>query len=157
MCASCNIIKTKIRRCAGFTLIELLIVLVIAVSIITISTVAYSKLSTSSYLKNSARHIAASLRYTRNYAITKGAQTKVSIDLDTRAYTYPGATNAVKFHKNIDLKVNSANFSNQDVRIAEIRFAPDGSSSGGGIQLSSKNRSYEVHVDWLTGLVTIHE
>ena len=42
--------------------------------------------------------------------------------------------------------------------ISEIRFAPDGSSSGGRISLFSKNKKYIVYVDWLTGRVVIdHE
>jgi general secretion pathway protein H len=37
-----------------------------------------------------------------------------------------------------------------------IRFFPDGSSTGGGVGLSSATERYDILVDWLTGGVSIH-
>lgn len=140
---------------AGFTLVELLVVLVIAVTVIGVSTVAYNKLSTSAYLKSSARHVAASLRFARNYAVAKGIDTHLKIDLNRRTYQYSGNNKLFQFRSGVDLEVFTANFPNQSADVVEIRFAPDGSSSGGRVSLSSKRRTYVVHVDWLTGRVAI--
>ena len=38
-----------------------------------------------------------------------------------------------------------------------IRFAPDGSSTGGRVQLADGDRRVDVGVDWLTGRVRIAE
>lgn len=153
MSALLNNVKTS--RHAGFTLVELLVVLVIAVTVIGVTTVAYNKLSTSAYLKNSARHVAASLRYARNYAVAKGVDTRLQIDLNRRTYRYSGNNGSFAFRSGVDVEVYSANFLNQTPGIAEIHFAPDGSSSGGRVSLSSRNKTYVVHVDWLTGRVGI--
>lgn len=140
----------------GFTLVELLVVLVISLTVISLSTVAYNKLSTNAYLKSSARHVAASLRYARNYAIANSAQAVLRIDLKDRSYTYSGNNKHFKFKNNIDLKVYSATKLNHDSDIAEIRFAPDGSSSGGRVTLSGRNnKAYVIYVDWLTGRVDV--
>ena len=147
--------KLNKQRHAGFTLVELLVVIVIAVTVISVTTVAYNKLSTNAYLKNSARHVAASLRYTRNYAVAKGVEAQMQIDLDRRTYRYTGNNGSFGFRPGIDLEVFSADYPNQTPGIVAIRFAPDGSSSGGRVSLSSRNRTYIVHVDWLTGRVAI--
>ncbi len=142
-------------RARGFTLVELLVVMVIAITVISVTTVAYNKLSTNAYLKSSARHVAASLRFTRNYAIAKGTDASMQIDLNRRIYTYSGNANSFQFKPNIDLEVFAADFTDQAAGISQIHFASDGSSSGGKITLSSRNKSYVVHVDWLTGRVSI--
>lgn len=144
--------KTWVAKNLGFTLVELLVVLVISLSVISISTVAYNKLSTNAYLKSASRHVAASLRYARSYAVSRGKETRLKIDLENRTYSYTGNSKVFKFKKNIDLEVYSAKTLNQS-NIAEIRFAPDGSSSGGRVKLSSRKKTYVIYVDWLTGQV----
>ena len=148
--------NSNFSRHQGFTLVELLVVLVISLTVISLSTVAYNKLSTNAYLKSSARHVAASLRYARNYAIANSTQAVMRIDLKDRSYTYSGNKKHFKFKDNIDLKVYSASKFNHNSKSAEIRFAPDGSSSGGRVTLSGRNnKAYVIYVDWLTGQVSV--
>ena len=136
----------------GFTLVELLVVLVIALTAITISTVAYNKLSSQAHLKSSARHIAASLRYARSYAVAQGSESRLRIDLKNRTYNYTGNPQTFHLRNSINLDVFSAkDFSSNG--FAEIRFAPDGSSSGGRVTLSVRDKSYVIYVNWLTGQV----
>ena len=142
-------------KCLGFTLVELLVVLVIALTATTISTVAYSKLSSSAHLKSSARHVAASLRYARSYAVAQGAESRLKIDLANRTYTYTGNTKTFKFKNNINLDVFTAKAFSPTDEFAEIRFAPDGSSSGGPVTLSVRDKSYVIYVNWMTGQVAI--
>jgi general secretion pathway protein H len=127
----------------------------ISLAIISLSTVAYNKLSTNAYLKSSARHVAASLRYTRSYAVARGVESILRIDLKNRSYSFPGNSKSFTFKNNIDLNVFSASSLNKSEDVAEIRFAPDGSSSGGRVTLSSRNKKYVVYVDWLTGRVGV--
>ena len=147
--------RQPLNQCKGFTLVELLVVLVIALIATSISTVAYNKLSTHAQLKSSARHIAASLRYARSYAVARSAESRLRIDLKNRTYTYTGNTKTFKFNNGVNLDVfSSQSFGNSD-NFAEIRFAPDGSSSGGRLTLSARNKSYVIYVNWLTGQVGI--
>jgi len=145
--------KRYTAKALGFTLVELLVVLVISMTVISISTVAYNKLSTNAYLKSSSRHIAASLRYARSYAVSRREEARLKIDLENRSYSYTGNSKIFKFKKNIDLEVFSAKSFGHPKHIAEIKFAPDGSSSGGRVKLSSRKKSYVIYVDWLTGQV----
>jgi len=148
---SCNFCRHK-----GFTLVEVIVVLVISLTVISLSTVAYNKLSTNAYLKTTARHVAASLRYARNYAIANSKPAVMRIDFNDRSYSYSGNNKSFKFKKNIDLKVYSAANFNTSNDVAEIRFAPDGSSSGGRVTLTgNNNKEYVIYVDWLTGRVGI--
>ncbi len=144
-----------ISKCLGFTLVELLVVLVIALTATTISTVAYNKLSSHAHLKSSARHVAASLRYARSYAVAQGAESRLRIDLQNRTYTYTGNTRTFKFKNNVNLDVFTAQAFNRANDFAEIRFAPDGSSSGGRVTLSVRDKSYVIYVNWMTGQVAI--
>lgn len=148
--------KQRKLYASGFTLVELLVVLIISITVISVSTVAYNKLSTNAYLKSTARHVAASLRYARSYAVAKGIESRLLIDLKNRSYTYSGINKQFKLKNNFDLNVFSADFAQAD-GIAEIRFAPDGSSSGGRVTLTGKKKQYVVYVDWLTGQVNIGE
>ena len=143
------------QRNLGFSLVELLVVLVISLTVITLSTVAYGKLSTNAYLKSSARHIAASLRFARSYAVARGVDSALKIDLNERTYSFTGNNQSFKFKNNINLDVYSASQLSQQEDTAEIRFAPDGSSSGGRVALSSRNKKYVIYVDWLTGRVGV--
>ena len=143
------------RNNSGFSLVELLVVLVISLTVITLSTVAYGKLSTNAYLKSSARHVAASLRFARSYAVVSGVESAFKIDLKERSYSFSGNNQSFKFKNNINLDVFSASQLSQQENSAEIRFAPDGSSSGGRVALSSRNKKYVVYVDWLTGRVGV--
>jgi len=133
------------------------VVLVISLSVITLSTVAYGKLSTNAYLKSSARHVAASLRYARSFAVARGVDSAFKVDLANRAYSFSGNKQLFQFKNTIDLHVYSASALSSQKDIAEIHFASDGSSSGGRISLSSHNKKYVVYVDWLTGRVVVDD
>lgn len=147
--------RSPISKCLGFTLVELLVVLVIALAATTISTVAYNKLSSYAHLKSSARHVAASLRYARSYAVAQGAESRLRIDLQNRTYTYTGNNRTFKFKNNVNLDVFTAQAFSRANDFAEIRFAPDGSSSGGRVTLSVRDKSYVIYVNWMTGQVAI--
>ncbi|MCK7491838.1 MAG: hypothetical protein MZW92_09370 [Comamonadaceae bacterium] len=44
-----------------------------------------------------------------------------------------------------------------DAATGNIRFFPDGSSTGGAITVSGPKLAYRVNVDWLTGAIAIVE
>jgi general secretion pathway protein H len=47
--------------------------------------------------------------------------------------------------------------SDECANVGEIRFFPDGSSTGGEITLAGGNAHRYVQVDWLTGRVAVYE
>lgn len=146
----------------GFTLLELVITLVIAVSITAISATAYSRLSTSAALKTTTQDLLVTLRHARNRAISSKKESVFIIDMNTRQYRIAGEQRirllddslAVQlFSARFDSKRNSANNTNE--KIAQIRFAPDGSSSGGEIKISNDKKYFHILVEWLTGKVEL--
>lgn len=139
----------------GFTLIELLMTMVIAVSIMTISAAAYSRLSSSAALKATSQDILVTLRWARNSAITKSKETAFSVDNSKRIYWVVGAKRQRVIDSSLNLEIFSAINLSADENISQIRFAPDGSSSGGEIKISNGKKTYSIVVEWLSGKVEL--
>ncbi len=143
------------KRSLGFTLIELLMTLVIAVVITGISATAYSRLSSSAALKATSQDILVTLRRARISAIAKSEEVAFSVDNDKRIYWVAGSNRQRLIDSSLDLKIFSAKGLSTNKNISQIRFAPDGSSSGGEIKLSNDKKMYRIVVEWLSGRVEI--
>jgi general secretion pathway protein H len=139
----------------GFTLIELLITLVIAITITALSATAYSRLSSSAALKATSQDILVTLRRARISAIAKSEEVAFSIDNDKRIYWVVGSNRQRLIDSSLDLKIFSAKGLSANKNVSQIRFAPDGSSSGGEIKLSNGKKVYSIVVEWLSGKVEI--
>lgn len=139
----------------GFTLLELLITLVIAVLISAISAAAYSRLSSSAAIKATSQDMIVTLRHARSLAIAGKKEIVFIVDLSQRVYGIEGNYRLRKIDATLDLQLFSARFYNESQTISQIRFAPDGSSSGGEIKVSNGNKVYRVVVEWLTGKVEL--
>ena len=143
------------RRSAGFTLIEILMTLVIAVAITAISAAAYSKLSSTAALKATAQDILVTLRRARISAMAKSEEVAFAIDNQKRIYWVAGSNRQRAIDSSLDMQVFSARALNANKNISHIRFAPDGSSSGGEIKISNGKRTYRIVVEWLSGKVEL--
>lgn len=139
----------------GFTLIELLMTLVIAVVITGISATAYSRLSSSAALKATSQDILVTLRRARISAIAKSEEVAFSVDNKKRIYWVAGSNRQRLIDSSLDLKIFSAKGLSSNKNISQIRFAPDGSSSGGEIKLTNGKKMYSIVVEWLSGKVEI--
>jgi general secretion pathway protein H len=146
---------TARRDCLGFTLIELLMTLVIAVAITAISATAYSRLSSSAALKATSQDILVTLRRARISAIAKSEEVAFSVDNNKRIYWVAGSNRQRLIDSSLDLKIFSAKGLSMNKNISQIRFAPDGSSSGGEIKLTNGKKMYSIVVEWLSGRVEI--
>lgn len=147
--------KDHKRNQSGFTLLELMVTLVLATMIVGLATTLYSKASESSQLKTTARNISACLNAARNSAITKNHATAFTISLVKKTYGYDGIDKVFSIHPKLALKVTSASFVDVPTGLSQIRFGPDGSSSGGKVHLSNGKQQLVIKVDWLTGKVFI--
>lgn len=105
-------------------------------------------------LDNAARGIAAGLRETRTRAMATG--TPQWFDVDLRAHTWNAPGRAPRdLPAGASVRVTSASEDVQQAGVARIRYFPDGSSSGGNIELAQAHRAVRVDVDWLTGAVRV--
>ena len=145
------------NKSRGFTLLELMVVLVIAIMVIALIPPMISGVSSSAQLKGAARQLAAGLRSTRNRAISSQQEMVLSLDLEKRHFSISGRPRQVALPEDIALKLYTAQSELLDETKGNIRFFPDGSSTGGHITLVGKRFGYRVNVDWLTGRIQIRD
>lgn len=138
---------------AGFTLIEMLAVIVLIAIAASVAAVALHGRGRGQ-LDAAAQRVAAGLRDTRTRAMATGKPQWFSVDLRARTFAAPGR-DPRGLPTDTTVKVTSAAEDVDRAGLARIRFFPDGSSSGGNIQLTASRRDVRVDVDWLTGAVTV--
>ncbi|HEY3519532.1 MAG TPA: GspH/FimT family pseudopilin [Rhodanobacteraceae bacterium] len=140
----------------GFTLLEILAVLALIGLALAVTAFSLDGGLQRAKLDASARDIAASLRHTRTLALTAHRPQWFTLDLNARSFASPGR-DARGIPAGIALHVTSAAEDADKPGIARIRFFPDGSSTGGHIELARRNRQMRIDVDWLTGAVATSE
>ena len=144
-------------RKRGFTLLELLVVLLVVSLLIALVPPLFSGAVPGAKLKAAVRDLAVTLRLARNQSITRDVETQVYLNLESPAYAI-GKQVPRALPAGVEIKVASASEQSaaQTTRYV-VRFFSDGSSNGTLITLSRGKRSYDLHVGWLTGRVTIIE
>lgn len=145
------------RRQPGFTLLEILVALVIGVLLVALVPPLLSGLSGSVELRGAARLLAAGLRSARNQAVTRQQEAVLTLDLAQRRFGVSGDPRVIALPASVALKLYTAQSERLDQATANLRFFPDGSSTGGAITVSGPKIAYRVNVDWLTGAVAIVE
>ncbi len=138
----------------GFSLIELLVVLVI-MSLTLVLIVGYrAPWSSGLSLRGVAAELAAELRLARSQAIAENHPVVLALDLAGHRYQIGnGPPHALPAQLAIALLTISGE--RRGGTIGDIRFNPDGSSTGGRIVLADGARRVAVGVDWLSGRVRI--
>ena len=141
-------------RAGGFTLIELLVSL--AILGLALSLIAGYKppWSRGLGLQATAGELAAGLRLARSEAILSNRP--VMFDLDLIGHRYRIGTGTPRgLPADLSLELLTISGEALNGREGDIRFNPDGSSTGGRISLADGRRRIAVGVDWLTGKVTV--
>ncbi len=144
-------------RQRGFTLLEILVALVIGVLLVALVPPLLSGMSGATELRSAARQLAAGLRSARNEAITRQREAVLTLDLAQHRFGVSGDPREIKLPGGVALKLYTAQSELIGGATGNIRFFPDGSSTGGAITVSDPKRAYRVNVDWLTGAVVIVE
>jgi general secretion pathway protein H len=140
----------------GFTLLELLIALAIAALLFMFVVPAGSHQRDHAELANAARAVAAGLRVTRLQAINAGRPAVFAVDIDRALYQAAGAGREA-LPRGVQLALVTQRNETRGSTVGDIRFFPDGSSTGGAVTLSRGSDRFEVLVNWLTGGVSVHE
>jgi general secretion pathway protein H len=96
-------------------------------------------------------------------AIQRNGETRLLVDVDARTIamrtsdarsTGLPTSQTVQLPTGMTVTVTAAAADVEPGRVAAIRFFPDGSSTGGRIELRLHERRAVVAVDWLSGRVT---
>lgn len=140
----------------GFTLLELLVALAIAALLFVFVLPAGSRQREHAQLANAARAVASGLRTTRIAAINAGRPAIFAVDIAHAAYR-PAGSAAQALPPGVQVALLTQRTETRGATLGDIRFFPDGSSSGGGVTLSRGGDRFDVLVNWLTGGVSVHE
>lgn len=139
----------------GFTLLEILVVLFFMGLAYGLAMPAITSGAASLELKSATRQLAAGLRKARGFAITRRQEAVLSLDVVGKKFALSGEANAYALPQRIEISLFTAQTEQVQEQIGNIRFFPDGTSTGGRITLSAGNARNAVDVDWLTGKVSI--
>lgn len=140
-------------RCNGFTLIETLVVLSILGLALGLILSYGPPPNGSMVLRHAAAELANGLREARSLAIADDRMVPVTLDLASRRWHIDNQSDR-SFPDGVEIHlltvVGKGNAENQ----GNIRFLPDGSATGGRIELLGANRRILIGVDWLSGRVS---
>jgi general secretion pathway protein H len=140
----------------GFTLVEILVVIMIMGVVVAMVGSAMGYSLTGQQMRSASRDLIAALRYTRGQAIVKREPQVLMLNVDEKSYR--AATRAsVKLPEQFDLAIETARQEMVSEGEAGIRFYPDGSSTGGNIELSRGDTVWRIDINWLTGEVSLRE
>ncbi len=146
-----------IARGKGFSLMEILIVLVIAVIVMAVVAPRFSSRTSSARFAGISKEIASGLRFARMKAVTDQKPSEFIVNLEQHHYQISGIEKTYSIPEDLEISVYTAASQVVGEEQGSIVFFPDGSSSGGRIDLSGNGRKRAIDVNGLTGLVEIIE
>jgi general secretion pathway protein H len=143
--------QTRLPSDAGISLIELLVVLAIISLAYTIAMPNLFTATPSTGLRATALDMKSRLAAARAAAIARSRPVALIVDLPRRRYASEADGRWIALPDNLSLSVTTARDIGGRTEVPRLVFFPDGSSSGGKIQLRKDHQSYNVSVNWLTG------
>jgi general secretion pathway protein H len=141
----------------GFTLIELLVVLLILGFVIFLAPAAFQRAVPGLEIKAAARTMAMAFRQVRSAAIRDNREIPVIIDVDARTVRVGIEQSPTQLSRRLGLQLFAGRSEMLGGNAGQIRFFPDGTSTGGRVTLTTSGSRYNVVVDWLSGLAAIKE
>src|SRR6202035_4983098 len=142
------------RSEAGFTLIEVIVTL--AILGLALALISGSKPPWSSGLgvRGTAAQLAGGLRRPRSEAILRNHPIAFELDLAANRFRI-GAGAVRQLPPRLSIALLTIVGERRDRTAGDIRFNPDGSSTGGRITIADGTRAMSVGVDWLSGRVRV--
>ena len=143
--------RSWLQRDDGFPILELLVVIAIMAMALSLAQPLIGKTADRLRLESAQSALLNALKTTRAAAIVQGTEASLLIDLNARTFRSPAVSTAILPAK-VELAAKVAGLDATDRSHVEIRFYPDGSSTGGDLTLKLEDRIARLCVHWLTGL-----
>ena len=140
----------------GFTLVELIVALAIVGVMLAVVPVALDRAGESLGYRSTVQGLVASIRGARNRAASSGRPAAFFVVPERRTYGIEGGKpeRAPDF---LRIKATTAAAVDGEAGVQRIVFMPDGSSSGGSVEVTrASGQGVRLRVDWLLGRIT-HE
>ena len=144
------------QKQTGFTLIEVIVVMVM---IAVLGGMVASSMTDSlrkAKIRAVSKNLVSAMRYTRGQAVVKHEQKTITFNVEDKTYQAP-RKKVVHIPDEIDINVYTADSEVADETTGSIRFFSDGSSTGGWVKLTHKNKIWKINVNWLTGEIAMIE
>ncbi|HEV2302032.1 MAG TPA: GspH/FimT family pseudopilin [Stellaceae bacterium] len=138
----------------GFTLLELLVVIAILGFALVLIAGYKAPWSNVAALRATAAELASGLRLARSEAILDNRSVVLALDLERHSWRV-GAGSPHPLPARLSIELLTIAGERADARQGDIRFNPDGSSSGGRISIADGGGRIAIGVDWLTGRVHV--
>lgn len=142
------------QRWAGTSLLELLLV----IGLLAVAAAMIAATTGGGWdgwkLRSSARDLCAELRLARTAAMSSGQVQQVLVDPRQRRWQASSGRKG-PLPSRIDIQVTAARQAQPQPEQAAIVFFPDGSSSGGRIDLQLRQVNWRIEVVWITGEVRV--
>jgi general secretion pathway protein H len=139
------------RDCRGYTLLEMLVVLGLLTLIMSLSLTTHP-LGSRRSLESISTDIATLLQSAKIRAISQNAERTIVIDPVTRTVATGSLDEPVTLGADVGIGVLTARREIKEGR-AVLRFYPDGTTTGGTVQLKRGDRIVSIHLNWLTGQI----
>jgi general secretion pathway protein H len=143
------------RAEAGFTLLEVVVVLAVLALGLGLLAARGPPRSPALEIRAAAGELAQALRLARARAIAGNQPVALTLDPARRSWRIDGAPERA-LPPALALSIRAAGAAAPG-RLGAIRFAPDGSSTGGSVEISDGRRRIGLGVDWLSGRVSLAE
>ncbi len=130
-------------------------VLVIMAMILVIVPPFLPNVMVSTHVKSAVRELAANLKHARSQAVDRQQETTLTVNINDKNYTIDNKSKTLSLPDDASLSLITAKSEQLNENEGQIRFFPDGSSTGGQIKLAYAKSEFIVDVHWLTGKVKI--
>lgn len=141
----------------GFTLLELLVVLAVIGLLAALAAPRLAGVLPGAALDAGVRDLQAGLRESRSLAFSRNREVRFILDGGTNSYRIDVGNGGGELPKDISITLVTGIKEVEAMDRGAIRFFPDGSSTGGWIELSGRGGERAIHVDWLTGRINLGE
>lgn len=139
---------------SGFTLIEVIVAFTIGALLVGLTLPAMVQMYDSMKYRDAVRSVVTALHSTRYTAMTEGKLVDLIV-VPAERQIQIGEGKVQQLAESISLTVHAAKEMSRGEGTAVIRFYPDGSASGGSIDVAHEaGQVVRVRVDWLLGKLT---